>query len=96
MINGTLLEDLNLTNVVTELSQVTRLGGLRFNSISVEHNNTNIQCRATLIIGESVESNNAALLVQGERVVVRSSCYTRVYYHLLTVVLRVFVHRNGG
>ncbi len=33
----------------------------------VEYNNTNIQCRATLSNGETVDSNNFTLLVQGER-----------------------------
>ncbi len=44
-----------------------RQGGLVFNNISVEYNNTNIQCRATLSNGETVDSNSATLLVQGER-----------------------------
>ncbi len=67
LINGTRLEDLSLTNVVTEFSQLFRQGGLVFNDISVEYNNTNIQCRATLSNGETVDSNNFTLLVQGER-----------------------------
>ncbi len=67
LINGTRLEDLSLTNVVTEFSELTEQGTLRFNNISVEYNNTNIQCRATLSNGETVDSNNVTLLVQGER-----------------------------
>ncbi len=61
LINGKQLEDLSFTNVETEFSQRSRLGTLRFNNISVEYNNTNIQCRANLSIGE------ATLFVQGER-----------------------------
>ncbi len=68
LINGTLLEDLSLTNVVTEFSQLTKQGTLRFNDISVEYNNTNIQCRANLSNGETVDSNNSTLLVQGKKI----------------------------
>ncbi len=53
--------------MVTEFSQLTRQGALVFNSISVEYNNTNIQCRANLSNGETADSNNFTLLVQGER-----------------------------
>ncbi len=64
LINGTRLEDLSLTNVETEFSQLlTRQGTLVFNNISVEYNNTNIQCRATLSNGETVNSNIIPLLV---------------------------------
>ncbi len=66
LINGTQLEDLGLTNVEVVFSRLTEQGTLRFNNISVEHNNTNIQCRATLSNGEIVDSNNLILLVQGE------------------------------
>ncbi len=64
LINGTRLEDLSLTNVETVFVELSRQGSLRFNNIYVEYNNTNIQCRATLSNGETVDSNNVALLVQ--------------------------------
>ncbi len=67
LINGTQLEDLGLTNVVTGLTELTKQEVLVFNNISVEYNNTNIQCRATLSNRETVDSNNDTLLVQGER-----------------------------
>ncbi len=67
LINGTRLEDLSLTNVETQFIELFRQGGLVFNNISVEYNNTNIQCRATLSNGETVDSNYFTLLVQGER-----------------------------
>ncbi len=70
LINGTQLEDLSLTNVLTDFSELTRQGVLLFNSISVEYNNTNIQCRTTLSNGESADSNNFTLLVQGEREII--------------------------
>ncbi len=66
LINGTQLEDLSFTNVETEFSQLSRQGILIFRNISVEYNNTNIQCRATLSNGETVDSNNFTLLIQGE------------------------------
>ncbi len=52
---------------MTDFSEVTRQRALVFNKISVEYNNTNIQCRATLSNGETADSNNFTLLVQGER-----------------------------
>ncbi len=68
LINGTQLEDLSLTNVETDFSEHTRQGLLRFNNLSVEYNHTNIQCRATLSNGETVDSNNnVTFLVQGKR-----------------------------
>ncbi len=63
LINGTELEDLSLTNV--EAGFIGQ-GVLVFNNISVEYNNTNIQCRANLSNGETVDSNDFTLLVQGE------------------------------
>ncbi len=67
LINGTQYEDLSLTNVVQRFSQLTGQETLVFNNISVEFNNTNIQCRATLSNGETEDSNNVTLLVQGEK-----------------------------
>ncbi len=67
LINGTRLEDLSLTNVETEFSHLSRQGTLVFNNIYVENNDTSVQCRATLSNGETVNSNNSTLLVQGER-----------------------------
>ncbi len=67
LINGTRLEDLNLTNVQREFSQLSRQGTLIFNNVSVEYNNTNIQCRATLSNGTTVDSTTSTFLVQGER-----------------------------
>ncbi len=52
---------------MTVFSNTTRQGTLVFRNVSVEYNNTNIQCRATLSNGETVDSNNVTLLVQGER-----------------------------
>ncbi len=65
LLNGTRFEDLSLTNVETEFIQLSRRATLVFNSVSVKYNNTNIQCRATLDNGETVDSSNSTLLVQG-------------------------------
>ncbi len=67
LINGTRLEDLSLTNVETQFIELSRQGILVFNNISVEYNNTNILCRANLSNGETINSNDFTLLVQGER-----------------------------
>ena len=68
LINGRQLEDLNLPNVEIGFNQYYGMRVLRFNSISVEYNNTNIQCRATFSNGETAGSNNVKLLVEeGER-----------------------------
>ena len=71
LINGTRLEDLSLTNVATIFVELTRQGSLLFNNVSVEYNNTNIQCRATLSNGETADSNNVTLFVEeGERKII--------------------------
>ncbi len=67
LLKGTRLEDLSLTNVETDFIELARQGVLLFNNISVEYNNTNIQCKVSLSNGETVDSNNFTLLVQGER-----------------------------
>ena len=72
-----MLEDLSLTNVLMEFSEVFRQGVLVFNNISVEYNNTNIQCRATLSNGETVDSNNFTLLIQGEREIIEDGAKRR-------------------
>ncbi len=69
LINGTQFEDLNLTNVGTDFNEFSRLGILLFSNLSVEYNNTNIQCRAVLNNGETLYSNNLTLLIQGEIVI---------------------------
>ncbi len=67
LINGTRLEDLSFTNVETPFTAAATVETLLFNNISVEYNNTNIQCRATYDNGDTADSNNITLLVQGER-----------------------------
>ncbi len=56
-----------ITSVEWLISQISGQGTLVFNNISVEYNNTNIQCRANSSNGETADSNNLTLLVQGER-----------------------------
>ncbi len=65
LLNGTRLEDLNQTErIMTHTTTI--FGLLNFNIISVEYNDTTIQCIVTLTSGEVISSNNATLLVQGE------------------------------
>ncbi len=67
LINGTLLGNLSLTNVRTDFSEITRQGSLVFNNVPEKYNNTNIHCRVSLNNGETGDSNNYTLLVQGKR-----------------------------
>ncbi len=48
-------------------SELAIVETLLFKNISVEYNNTNIQCRATFDNGDTADSNDITLLVQGER-----------------------------
>ncbi len=48
------------------VDNVQNVGHLHFINISVEHNDTLIQCRVNLTSGEIINSNNAILFVQGE------------------------------
>ena len=56
--NDTALEEMK--NVV-----ITAAGVLRFLRITVEYNNTNIRCRATLTSGSVTTSGVSLLLIQG-------------------------------
>ena len=61
LVNGTLLQDLELDNVV-----VTAAGELRFFMVTVDYNVTSIWCRANLTSGNVSTSGDASLLlVQG-------------------------------
>ncbi len=65
LVNETQLEDLDLGDrVQVDESRSTRI--LSFMNISVEYNDTTIQCIVTLTSGEIIRSNNATLLVQGK------------------------------
>ncbi len=63
LVNGTQLES---TEGIRATVQSNIIGILSFNNIPVEYNGTTIQCIVTLTSGETISSNNAALLVQGE------------------------------
>ncbi len=62
--NGTQLEG-QIDGIMTAVSGY--LGILAFNNIPVEYNGTTIQCIVALSSGETILSNNATLLVQGEQ-----------------------------
>ncbi len=65
LVNGTRLEDLSLGDRVEDyMSRGVRT--LFFLTVSVEYNDTTIQCIANFSSGEIVYSNNVSLLVQGE------------------------------
>ena len=66
LVNGTQLEDLDQRNGI-EHDVTFGLGHLTFRNISVEYNDTTIQCIVALTSGEILSSNNATLLVQGEK-----------------------------
>ena len=64
IVNGTWLEDLEQRDGI-EVVDLPYIGHLNFINISVEHNDTTIQCRVDFTSGEIVYSNNATLFVQG-------------------------------
>ena len=69
LVNGVVVEELELTNVETEFAilESTRIGTLTFSSISPDQNITSIKCRAMLSFGGlSALSGNSILLLQGK------------------------------
>ncbi len=65
IVNETRVEDLNQRDGIV-VDNVQNVGHLHFINISVEHNDTLIQCRVNLTSGEIIDSNNAILFVQGD------------------------------
>ncbi len=65
IVNGTRLEDLEQRDGI-EVDAHSIIGHLHFVNISVDYNDTTIQCRVDFTSGEIVYSNNATLIVQGE------------------------------
>ncbi len=67
LVNGTPLEDNDQRDGIEE--HMTRTTGiLTFLNVTVEYNNTTIQCIANYTSGAIMYSNSAKLLVQGEEV----------------------------
>ncbi len=65
LVNGTRLEDFDQTDgIMTTVKN--DFGILALSNISLEYNETTIQCIITLTSGENISSNDATLLVQGE------------------------------
>ena len=63
MVNGSLLDSLNLTN-----AEVTHEGvGLLFQEVPLEFNGTTVQCSVILRNGDTQTSNTGTLLVQGSQ-----------------------------
>ncbi len=66
LLNGTRLEDLNKTDRIRTVNLDQIIGIIHFNNITVDYDNTTIQCKVTLPSGVVISSSNAKLLVQGE------------------------------
>ena len=69
LVNGVLLDELELPNVETEFAILTstRIGTLTFSRISPDQNMTSIRCRAMFRSGGlSALSRNSTLLLQGD------------------------------
>ena len=62
LVNGTQLEHSDEISTTAEGD----IGILTFSNIPVDYNDTTIQCIVTLTSGDTISSNNATLLVQGE------------------------------
>ncbi len=67
IINGKQVEeDEQREGIMVHNDIVKNVGHLFFNNISVEYNDTIIQCIVNLTSGDMIESNNATLFIQGE------------------------------
>ena len=64
LLNGTLDDGLNM-NVVSDFSQISRVGNLLIHDVPMEYNGTTIQCRANSSSGSITYSNIITMLVQG-------------------------------
>ena len=64
LLNGTLDDGLNM-NVVSDFSQISRVGSLLIRDVLMEYNGTTIQCRANSSSGNITYSNITTMLVQG-------------------------------
>ena len=64
LLNGTLDDGLNM-NVVSEFSQIRRVGDLLIRVVPMEYNKTTIQCRTNSSSGSITYSNIITLLLQG-------------------------------
>ncbi len=65
LVNGTQLEDINQRDGIED-AVTFGTGHLTFSNISVEYNDTTIQCIVTLTSKEIIRSNDATLLVQSK------------------------------
>ena len=65
LVNNTLLGDLDLGNLTTEIETFSVGGTLTFLAIPLSFNHTTVQCRVTFPDRNVMQSNIATLLVQG-------------------------------
>ena len=63
-LNGTLLTDLNITEVETSFDPIG--GVLQFRRLPAEFNQTRIGCIATLQLGDILTSDTTLLILQGQ------------------------------
>jgi hypothetical protein len=64
-INGTSLNNLQLSNVVQGFEPISGVGTLRFSNVPVEYNNTVVQCTVNTSSQGQMASGNSMLLIQG-------------------------------
>ncbi len=65
LINGTSFNSLQLNDVDQGFEPISGLGVLRFSSVTLEYNNTLIQCIANTTSHGVVSSRNSTLLIPG-------------------------------
>ena len=65
LVNETDLNSLQLTDVNQGFEPIGRVGTLRFDNVSLEYNNTRIQCKVYTSTEGEVLSKNSTLLIQG-------------------------------
>ncbi len=66
LVNGTRVENLNLEDMIMTDDRNNFVGLILFMNITVDYNNTIVQCKVNFTSGDIILSDNATLLVQGE------------------------------
>lgn len=65
IINGTYLNDLQLSDVFQGMDNNTGIGTLVFRNVPIEYNNTRVQCLAITDSDNEMPSNNSTLIIPG-------------------------------
>ena len=76
-VNGTAIQDQNLTNVTTQFftGSSSQTGVLTFTDLPLEYNATRISCTATTTSGRLSSNNHVLLLVQGKHGIIMYMLY---------------------